>query len=163
MKNWCSCTWLYSSSTSHQTTYCSVLKKVAAEVKLNIYICKVKTMTFFKVAHTWIHKCWFYAVLWLLSIKWIGLILMKENRKIRSTTTCLFKIDILIIYATICVCASLKKQVQIHWTSTKRSSAITEKGKLSHEEGDIFNVTLQLSQQEEEGLLSLSSYFASHV
>lgn len=42
------------------------------------------------------------------------------------------------------------------------SPVYTEKVKLSHEEGDIFNVTLQLSQQDE-GLLSLPSYFTSHM
>lgn len=38
---------------------------------------------------------------------------MKENRKMRSTVTYLFKIGIPIIYAAICVCASFKKQAQI--------------------------------------------------
>lgn len=42
----------------------------------------------------------------------------------RSTVAYLFKIDIPIVYATICVCASLKKQVQIHWTGTKRSTVV---------------------------------------
>lgn len=54
-----------------------------------------------------------------ISIKWIGLILMKENRKMRSTV---FKIGIAIIYASIRVRASLKKEAQVHWTGTKRST-----------------------------------------